>query len=294
MFWKGKIGLIPHLTSYIKQKDLALSSLPAPELDAGKLSKAKPYKISVGCLHDIDGIAKLLNKYFEQSSSKAKTQVTTAWIRSTFLDNHAIWIIAKDPMGTIRGCISSFKCERPYPNSFDSGCRMASPWGIVDWFCVEPLWRSKGIGTELLETLDLITYRVGRKAHIFLKEGPPLPFPHIPFYCTFLKCRKAGNPQIKRMTHSVDLALYPYQAVERATGLPLVRVEGIRGPTIAGKIEAWEDLLDKELPECWVFVSGADLVDEKREWRADSMVSVYAFRWIPGKWFGSVPNPAIL
>jgi hypothetical protein len=41
-------------------------------------------------------------------------------------------------------------------------------------------------------------------------------------------------------------------------------------------------------------VSGADRVDEKRGWQIDSMFSLYAFRWIPGKWFGSVPNAEII
>lgn len=289
MFWKGKIGAISNAFAFLTQKDLALSNLPGPELSAS--DKPSACMISVASLEDTAGIAKLLNKYFEHANSRAKTQVTAVWIRSTFLDNHAIWIVAKDPMGTIRGCISSFHCERPYPNSFDTGCGKMPPWGIVDWYCVEPLWRGKGVGTELLDTLDFITYRVGRKAHLFLKEGIPLPLPHIPFYCTFLQCRRAGNPQIKQMTHSINLGIYPYQAIERETGLPLVRIEGIRDGT---SVEAWEDLLDRELPECWVFVSGADKVDEKRGWQIDSMVSVYAFRWIPGKWFGSVPNPEII
>ena len=289
MFWKGKIGAISNAFAFLMQKDLTLSNLPGPELSIS--DKPSACIISVASLEDTEGIAKLLNKYFEHPNSRAKTQVTAAWIRSTFLDKHAIWIVAKDPMGTIRGCISSFKCERPYPNSFDSGCGKMSPWGLVDWYCVEPLWRGKGVGTELLDTLDFITYRVGRKAHLFLKEGTPLPLPHIPFYCTFLQCRRAGNPQIKQMTHSINLGIYPYQAVERETGLPLVRIEGIRDEA---SVEDWENLLDKELPECWIFVSGADRVDEKRGWQIDSMVSLYAFRWIPGKWFGSVPNAEII
>jgi hypothetical protein len=93
------------------------------------------------------------------------------------------------------------------------------------------------------------------------------------------------------MTHSINLGIYPYQAVERETGLPLVRIEGIRDEA---SVEDWENLLDRELPECWIFVSGADRVDEKRGWQIDSMVSLYAFRWIPGKWFGSVPNAEII
>jgi GNAT superfamily N-acetyltransferase len=293
MFWKGKLSIPTMLDAYLRNKDLVLATIPAPELSPTHGQGV--LRIKVGSLDEVPGIAKLLNEHFEQADAAAKTDLSEMWVRSTFLVNHAIWFVAKDAGGTVRGCVASFMCESPYPNSIGSGCGKPHPWGIVDWFCIHPLWRGKGVGSELLDALDLITYRIGRKAHVFLKEGLPLPLPHIPVYTTWLRCRLAGNTKVRRMRHGTGLLLKPYQAVQRTSGLPLVKVEGIRGSCATPeRIKAWEDALDRELPSCWVFVTMVDKVDEKRAWRQDSMVSMYAFRWVPGKWLGSVPNVDIL
>lgn len=287
MFWKGKVSLYKQIEAFVKKSELSLITLQEPVLEIVTPGKCN---ISVSKLKDVEGISKLLNEFFEDKSSKSKASLTPEWIRSTYIDNEAIWIVAIDSGGTIRGCVSSFRCESPYPNAL-AGCGKMYPWGIVDWFCVHPLWRSKGVGSALLETLDLITYRLGRKAHIFLKEGSPLPFPHVPIYVTWLKCRKAGSSKVKQMGDDSGLSIHLYKEIERDSSLPLVRVEGITRPI---DLQEWEDALDNYLPECWVFVSGSYLIDDKRGWQTDSLVSMYAFRWTPGKWLGSVPNSAIL
>jgi|UniRef100_A0A6C0DK69 GNAT superfamily N-acetyltransferase len=288
MFWKGKISVFKQFELFMKQADVSLAQIEQPglpeNLNPGKCT------VSVSKLKDVDGIAKLLNEWFEDPSSKTKANVTPQWIRQTFLDNHSIWIVAKDVNGTIRGCVSSFIINPPYPNSL-TGCGKPHPWGIVDWYCVHPLWRSKGLGSTLLEVLDFVTYRVGRKAHVFLKEGMPLSLPHIPIYTTWLKCRRAGNPNVKQMSEYTGLSVYPYQEVERATGIPMVRIEGLSNER---DVAEWEDALDRELPECWVFVSGDCLVKNEKGWQTDSLVSMYAFRWSPGKWLGSRPDTSIL
>jgi GNAT superfamily N-acetyltransferase len=281
MFWKGKVSLVTHLQKYLNESDISLISLDEPgppNLNPGNC------KVSVSKFSDVRGISDLLNEWFEDSS-KTRASVSPQWIRSTLLDEHAIWIVAKDSRGTIRGCISSFSSKEPYPSKYPE-----STWGIVDWFCVHPLWRSRGLGSALLETLDLVTYRMGRKAHIFLKEGLPLPLPHIPIYCTWLKCRKAGNPRVKQILEDTGLSIHNYREVERSTGIPLLRVEGV---TNTLDLDRWEDALDK-LPECWVFVSGNCITREEKGWKTDSLVSMYAFRWSPGKWLGSFPNSSIL
>jgi hypothetical protein len=97
------------------------------------------------------------------------------------------------------------------------------------------------------------------------------------------------------MRDGTGLGVMPYQCKDKETDLPLVKVEGIRGSNAdPEQIKLWEDALDKELPPCWVFVTGADNIDEKRGWKLDSMVSMYAFRWIAGKWLGSVPDIRVL
>jgi hypothetical protein len=119
----------------------------------------------------------------------------------------------------------------------------------------------------------------------------PLPLPHVPIYVTWLKCRKAGNPLVKQMRDDTGLAVYPYLEVERSSGIPLVRIEGLHDES---ELNEWENALDSELPVSWVFVSGSCIVDDKRGWQTDSLVSMYAFRWSPGKWLGSLPHSSIL
>jgi GNAT superfamily N-acetyltransferase len=282
MFWKGKVSLFTQITSFIKGNELTLTE-SVPTLPF--LNTSHGCSIGVASLDDTDQIARLLNKWFE-SNTKTEMRVTGLWVRESFLESSAIWIVAKDRLGTVRGCVSSFRCKAPYPNSL-SGCSIMYPWGLVDWYCVEPLWRSKGVGTDLLETLDYITYKVGRKAHIFLKEGIPLSLPHIPIYSNFLYCRKAGNTNIKNMHEYTGLTVSLYNAVERSSGLPLIRVTGTQ---IESQIQEWENALDSELPPCWVFIDGSSKIDIKRGWKQDTLVSMYAFRWVAGKWLGSMPQ----
>jgi hypothetical protein len=96
---------------------------------------------------------------------------------------------------------------------------------------------------------------------------------------------------VKKMLENTGLAVYPYSEIERESGIPLIRVEGLQNKT---DLKEWEDALDSKLPVSWVFVSGSYPVDDKRGWKTDSLVSMYAFRWSPGKWLGSVPHTSII
>jgi len=287
MFWKGKIPVLTHVEAYLMNRDLALATnLPLPEIPIDPIVGG--CRVGVASVDDCQGISNLLNEWFEKG--KVQTKVSAKWIRATFLDNAAIWIVAKDIRGTVRACISSFQITAPYPNAL-SRCGEMHPWGLVDWFCVHPLWRAKGIASNILETLDYITYKLGRKAHVFLKEGYPLQFPLIPVYTTVLKYRRAGSSKVKQMREGTGLLIHDYHCIERESGLPMIRIEGHHNQT---DLQQWENALDKELPECWVFVSGSTLVDMGRGWKPDSLVSMYAFRWIPGKWLTTKPSQDIL
>jgi GNAT superfamily N-acetyltransferase len=292
MFWQGKITFFQQISAYFADRNVAFAEgLKVPEIPANPNESCG---IAVGTLNDVDGICKLLNDHFEQSDAKAMTAITAEFIKASFKWNSAIWILAKDWGGSIRGCVASFRSPPPYPNSLES-CAISFPWGIVDWYCVHPLWRDKGVGSDLLKGLDLLTFKIGRKAHIFLKEGLPLPLPHVPVYATFLYCRRAGNQTIKKMRDGTGLTVWPYQTNERVSGLPLVRVEGIRHKNATSEqIKEWELALDTELPPCIVFVTGQDKTDKEKGWKQDTLVSVYAFRWIAGKWLGKPINKEIL
>jgi hypothetical protein len=289
MFWKGKVTTFTQLWAFMKKQDVSLASLPIPQIVP---KDNRPCSIQVASINDVPGIVRLLNAEYDTGKTKAKTAVNEEWLRATFLLFQAIWIVAKDRLGTVRGCVTSFKSFGPYPNAF-GGCSMTDPWGLVDWYCVHALWREKGVGSDMLEVLDAVTYKIGRKAHVFLKEGLPL-LGQLPVYSTFLRCRRAGNVSVKKMREGTGLGIMPYQCNDE-DGLPLVKVDGIRGYKRDEKeIEKWEDALDNELPPCWVFVTGADHISEERGWQLDTMVSMYAFRWIPGRWLGGIPDIRVL
>ena len=164
MFWKGKVPFFTQIMNFVKQSEVTLIDLGIPQIP----SNLNPGNcdISLAFSEDLGGIAKLLNEWFEDKDAKTKSQVTSAWLKNSIVEKKAIWIVAKDVKGTVRGCVSSFAINSPYPNSPKS-----TEWGIVDWYCVHPLWRSKGLGSTLLEMLDYVTFPLGRKAHVFLREG---------------------------------------------------------------------------------------------------------------------------
>ena len=299
MFWSGKVSLFSNLSAYFHGKELSLAGdLESPAM--GK-QRGSNWQISMGSKEDAAGVVKLLNMYFEQAESTTVTDVSEEWFRDSFLEHGAIWVVAKDPGGTIRGCASSFRCPVPYPNALE-GCSVSNIWGIKDWYCVEPLWRSKGVGHALLNTLDYMDYRVGRKAHVFLKVGYPLPLPNIPVYCTHMYYRRAGRNYGKPPYRILQkIRTFPCHSKDRESGLVHLRVTGLREKCLHGAvisedaINEWEDSLDA-LPECIVFVSGEakHAINFGRGWKQSSLVSLYAFRWIPGKWLGVAPNSEII
>ena len=264
MFWNETrmTSWVTTLGAFFKGDQLRLSDLQIP-FTVSSLTE-------VATCADAVSIVKLLNECFE-TNSRSTTAVTVEWFVQSILLDKAVWIISKDKLGTVRGCICSRPCETPYPSS------AKTLWGIVDWYCVHPLWRSKGVGSALLETLDTVTFRMGRKAHVFLKEGLPLPF-HIPVYTSFLYCRRAGNPRVQEVPKMNWI--YPYMTKEKETGLPLLRVDFL---------QTTDSEIDSLLPPCIVFSSRF-----QEGWKKDTLVSMYAFRWIPGKWLGSAPHSSIL
>ena len=296
MFWADKSQILVQIQSWISNKELTLDSITTkPTIQR---SIGLPCSIQPASLEDVPSIVKLLNEWFEPRHSRTRMAITAEWLRNTFTQDYAIWIVAKDAGGTIRGCVASFTCPSPYPNTLTQCSSQTSsrPFGLVDWFCVHPLWRGKKIASGLLNMLDYITYQVGRKGHVFIKEGLPLLGNQIPIYGTVWRWRRAGNQERTQIREGCGLYVYPFQADDEKTGLPLVRIEGLRKSQKlkASVITQWEDALDKDLPPCIVFATAADSVDEKRGWVYDSPVFLYAFRFTVGKWLGSAPSSQIL
>ena len=62
------------LDAFLRNKDLALATIPAPELSPTHGQGA--LRIKVGSLDEVPGIAKLLNEHFEQADAAAKTDMS--------------------------------------------------------------------------------------------------------------------------------------------------------------------------------------------------------------------------
>ena len=296
MFWSDKTNALTQIQSWISNNELTMDTkvkVPTIQKSLNLCCSIQP-----ASLQDANQIVKLLNEWFEPRHSRTRMAITAEWLRNTFTQDYAIWIVAKDPAGTIRGCVASFTCASPYPNARTTCTSQTSsrPFGIVDWFCVHPLWRGKKIASGLLNMLDYITHQVGRKGHVFIKEGLPLLGNQIPIYGTVWRWRRAGNKDQTAIREGCGLYVYPFQANDDKTGLPLVRIEGLRKTQKlkASVITQWENALDKDLPPCIVFATAADSVDEKRGWVYDSPVFLYAFRFTVGKWLGAAPSSQIL
>lgn len=292
MFWKGRVTGWNHLQAWWRDDPVTFATeLEKPSL---QLLNSTDCRIKVATYELAGQIAKLLNEWFEPRHSRAKMTMTPEWVRRSYLEQHAIWIVACDRGGTVRGCIGSFFVRPPYPNSL-AGCGLQRAWGVMDFYCVHPLWRSKGIGSALLEMIDYITYSIGRKAHVFLKEGVPLAPPQMPIYGTMWWWRKAGTSTVKTMRDDSGLRVHLFHCEDKVTHLPMVRVEGLREKdTTVDEIAEWESALDVELPECLVFVTSADKRDDTNGWQWDSPVWMYAFRWNVGRWLGEKPTAEVL
>ena len=153
MFWKGKVSLWAHLEAFLRQRPTTPIAYTVTEPRESAI---------VAQTSDAAGIAKLLNAHFE-TNPRCSTAVTVNWVLESILLHDAIWIVSKDTGGTIRGCVCSSACKPPYPDAYDG------IYCIVDWFCVHPLCRSKGLGSSPLETMNYVKYERGRRCHLFLK-----------------------------------------------------------------------------------------------------------------------------
>ena len=217
MFWKGRVSTVSQIMSYLQGHEITLAN-DLIKATANPI-KNKVCSVRPASVKDSEGIAKLLNEWFEPRHTRSKVAVTSEWVRRSFLEDHALWIVAKDLRGTVRGCVSSFRIGSPYPSTIGSNtCGQSSmrEWGLIDWYCVHPLWREKGVGSDLLSIMDYITYTIRRRAHVFLKEGMPLL--QLPIYSTFLKVRRAGNSNVKHMREGTGLIVFPYQCNDSITG----------------------------------------------------------------------------
>jgi GNAT superfamily N-acetyltransferase len=80
-----------------------------------------------------------------------------------------IGVEARTKEGHLIGIIFSIPFDKFYAPGFQD--YPLTNLGLVDYFCIHPSWRKKGLGTRILHSLFAATKLVDRKAHVFASEG---------------------------------------------------------------------------------------------------------------------------
>lgn len=158
-FWKDYV--VPSWWgSWIPREPTVLQSRQALVRPVAPISGIHPLR---ACLpEDAEDITRLLRAHFTVGA-RCRMELPSARIRAG-LQAGWIGVCARDRShNRLVGCAFSLPAE------FEG-----RPCGIVDFFCVEPAWRKRGIARSLLRSLVNQTAAADRLIHFFIKEGFPL------------------------------------------------------------------------------------------------------------------------
>jgi len=126
--------------------------------------------------------SQFISSYFVIGTTASVTlDIPSEVISDGFIHKGWLGIEARDETNHLVGLIISKYIKILYSSEFPFV--PLKECGIVDYFCVVPAWRKRGVGTALLFRLHEITRTRGRIAHIFASEGGPLSiFSRIPSF----------------------------------------------------------------------------------------------------------------
>lgn len=122
--------------------------------------------------HDADEIAEFLGRSFK-ITEKSICELSAERIQRGLQENWIV-VLKRNQENKILGTIFSRSLGNCiFHNPF--GKNMKSPnVGYIDFFCVDPLYRNSGLGSELLSWIDYYTNQKERFIHFFEKEIWPL------------------------------------------------------------------------------------------------------------------------
>lgn len=138
--------------------------------------------IKKGIFQNSHEYAKFIQTHFD-SRPNIFMNIPPSIIETQIAKNNWIIIEARNTDRTLIGLVISKPIDILFSSEFP--LQPIKQTGLVDYFCVAPGWRKKGVGTALLFKLHEVTSIQGRLGHIFSSESSSL-FSKIP---TFVKDR---------------------------------------------------------------------------------------------------------
>ena len=146
--------------------------------------------------------------------------------------------------------------------------------GIMDYFCIHPLYRKSGIGSRLLYEIDLATSLTGRLSHIFMKEGSPLWWLP-PLKTGYWVWREKGISCIFN-SEKVKVINSNYRSTSANDQI---------GQLVILDTSVTQEEINR-ICDASPFRIVLALKDECPTWNIDSSYTCYAFNWTPGSFAG--------
>jgi GNAT superfamily N-acetyltransferase len=216
-------------------------------------------------------ISNLLRNHFS-NNWRCRTELSPKEIKEGIQKKGWIGVVAHESStNRIVGC--AFSIGAKYK---DISC------GIVDFFCVSPSWRKKGLGRCLLRSLVNATASQNRILHFFIKEGMPL-FCMPPLYQGNYIWRKTQKQGKSSPTPGFLFINLYHRSLPEGHSL--------------GELSLYPKGFDPEKVENAIDHSGFDILimDSKfphlveRGWKNDSTYQWYCFNFHPGSFFQKEP-----
>jgi hypothetical protein len=139
--------------------------------------------------------------HFIKTNFVSNINIPSEIISKGFAENKWLGIEARDIDLNLIGLIISKPISHFYSSEFPRN--PLTGVGLVDYFCILPAWRKKGLGTRMLFKLHELTQSVGRIPHIFSSEGYFL-FTKIPQIIQDKYIWRERYPKICRLTLEVQ------------------------------------------------------------------------------------------
>jgi GNAT superfamily N-acetyltransferase len=219
---------------------------------------------------DADDITRLLRAHFTVGA-RCRMELPSARICGG-LQAGWIGVCARDlSHNRLIGCAFSLPAE------FEG-----RPCGIVDFFCVEPTWRKRGVARSLLRSLVNQTAAADRLVHFFLKEGfPLLSLPPL-YQGRWMWRRSAGNQKISCPPGFCFQDLY-HRSLPEGHRLGEL-VEYPRGASA----QQIEEVIDNSSYEIVCMDTRSPHILGKG-WKNDITYQWYCFNFHPGSFFATKP-----
>ena len=199
-----------------------------------------------GRVEDARAIVEFWNRFYSTSASSKCFFPADVFCRRLLKGVWEVYVVVHPDSGELIGTIT-----RRWIQSVQIGDAVLPRAGLVDYFCVHPAWRKKGVGNWLLTTLHHTGMRSPAPCppHFFLWEGVNL---RIPSFCTGFFYNKRGAARGTLPTVSKDAFPAAWASIQaecsiRAGGVP--NEEDISVYPVKGAYVAIQNTFHRSIPD---------------------------------------------